>query len=145
MSLQYPPQVGDVLLCDYPEWVDNGDLAIGEMQKRRLVVVLHNRLPYRDRLVAVAPFSTTPPRQSVAYQCKVTFEKPPPDPFSSLIKWAKADMINTVSYDRLSLPYDGKDAATSRRKYVKIRLPKEDMEKIKRCVCISLGLQTLTP
>lgn len=144
MTLQYPPQIGDILLCDYPEWSELGDLEKGEMQKRRMVVVLHNRLPYRSGLATVIPLSTSAPRAEVQYQCKVVFEKSPPEPFTGLIKWAKADMLNTVSYERLSLPYDGRCEETSRRKYVKMRLSKDQMRDIRRALCVALGMESLT-
>lgn len=144
MPLQYPPQIGDVLLCDYPQWTELGDLEQGEMQKRRLVVVLHNRLPKRSGLVTVVPLSTSAPHKDIKYQCKIVFECSPPPPFEGLIKWAKADMINTVSYARLSLPYDGKCSETRRRKYVKIRLTKNQMLDIRTCLCIALGMESLT-
>jgi len=144
MPLQYPPQVGDLLLCDYPQWIELGDLEKGEMQKRRLVVVLQNRLPRRCGLVTVIPLSTSAPHHEIDYQCKITFERSPPEPFTGLVKWAKADMINTVSYERLGLPYDGKCTETKKRKYIKIRLEKEQMAEIRKCVCRALGMESLT-
>lgn len=94
-------------------------------------------------LCLVVPFSMTPPHARVQYQCKVDIGTDPPEPFAGQIKWAKADMINTVCYERLSLPYAGRCPDTRKRKYIKIRLPKAEMHKVRCAMMHGLGLPDL--
>ncbi len=115
------------------------------MVKERLVVVVNSRLPKRDRLCSVVPLSTTPACSGVTYQVKIDIGQSPPEPFPGQIKWAKADMMSVVSYDRLNLPYDGRCIKTGRRKYVQIRMPLDQMKLIREAILVSLDLAYLIP
>lgn len=139
MALQFPPKPGLVVICDY----DTG-FREPEMVKRRLAVVMSPRLPHRDRLCTVVPLSASAPRSGIRYQCKVELPVDPPPPFEGRIKWAKADMLATVSYNRLQLPYNGRDQETSRRKYRIINLKPADMRHIRIAMMHALGLDHLT-
>lgn len=52
-------------------------------------------------------------------------------------------MVYTVSFDRLSLPFDGKDAQ-GKRKYELRVLDRADLLKIQECVLHGIGLSSLT-
>lgn len=136
MGLNYPPVLGQILICDYR------DQAPPEMTKRRLVVVMNDRLMGRDGLCAVIPLSTTPPKARLFYQCKI--ELPIAiDAYPGLVKWAKADMIGTVAYRRLSLPY--RRPPKGRRLYQKLILPPEQLTRVRLALLHALQLAHLTP
>jgi hypothetical protein len=66
-----------------------------------------------------------------------------PAPYEGEFKFAKADMLSTLSYDRLNMPFAGKDGA-GKRKYVKLILASEELVKLRKCILFALGLDTLT-
>ncbi|WP_158285667.1 type II toxin-antitoxin system PemK/MazF family toxin [Pseudohoeflea suaedae] len=138
MALKFPPAIGLVVICNY----DTG-FKPPEMVKRRLAVVVSERLPYRDGLCTVVPLSTTPSRSGIRYQCKVELPVDLPDTFSGAVKWAKADMLATLSYERMSLPFDGR-SGTGRRRYLQIRLPPAELRKIQSAMLHALSLEHLT-
>ncbi|WP_200291375.1 hypothetical protein [Rhodospirillum rubrum] len=53
-------------------------------------------------------------------------------------------MLATVSYNRLSLPYTGRDPVTSKRKYLKIILEADELTKVRKAMLCALGLDLLT-
>lgn len=57
--------------------------------------------------------------------------------------WVKADMICSVSFDRLSLPYIGKDAQ-GKREYDVRRIADDDLRRIQVCVLNGMGFARLT-
>lgn len=138
MPIRFPPVPGQVLVCNY----DTG-FKPPEMVKERLVVVVSPRLPYRDDLCTVVPLSTTPPRSNILYQCKVLLPFSAPPPYEGAFKFAKADMLATLGYNRLNMPYAGKDSG-GKRKYVKLVLAAEELAKLRKCILFALGLDTLT-
>jgi len=139
MTLKFPPVLGQILECDYSR-----GFVPPEMVKKRLVVVVSPRLPHRDFLCNVVPLSTTPPRKDVLYQCKIQLPFAPPRPFSAIYAFAKADMFSAVSYKRLSMPHEARDSRTGKRRYVKIILTPEEMNKIRYAMLHALGLSSLT-
>jgi len=138
MPIQFPPKAGQVLICNY-----NTGFKEPEMVKERLAVVVSPRLPHRDHLCTVVPLSTTPPRAGLKYQCKVELPFTAPHPYEGQFKFAKADMLATVAYSRLSMPYDGKDQG-GKRKYLKIVLDQGELQKVHTCILHALGLESLT-
>ena len=58
--------------------------------------------------------------------------------------WVKADMISTVSFDRLNLIGIGRDHE-GKRKYIQKIIDKSDLDGIHQCVLHALGLSSLTP
>ena len=138
MPLQFPPRVGDIVECDWSR-----GFVEPEMVKKRLAVIISPRLPHRDRLCHVVPLSTTPPPAGIRYQCSVTLRDDPPMPYQGRVKWAKADMINTVSYDRCNLPSFPRYPRTNRRKYYQERLDHAELNKIKHALFDALGLASL--
>ncbi|WP_408901575.1 type II toxin-antitoxin system PemK/MazF family toxin [Pararoseomonas indoligenes] len=127
------------MICNY-----NSGFREPEMVKERLAVVVSPRLPHRDRLCTVVPLSTTPARAGIRYQCKIMLPTPAPAPYEGTLKWAKADMLATVCYDRLTLPYTGRDPVGGKRKYLKIIVPESGMQDIRLAMLHALGMESLT-
>lgn len=139
MSLQFPPTPGMVVICNY-----NTGFREPEMVKERLAVVVSPRLPHRDGLCTVVPLSTTPARSGIRYQCKIELPFEAPPPYEGKIKWAKADMMATVAYRRLTLPYTSRDQSSGNRKYLKIVLAVDELTKVRKAMLFALGLDPLT-
>jgi uncharacterized protein YifN (PemK superfamily) len=77
------------------------------------------------------------------YHYQLKLNEPLPEPYDNPISWVKGDMLTTVSFDRLSFPYIGKDS-NGKRKYI-IRIVSDiDLLKIRECVLHSLALSRLT-
>jgi len=139
MALKFPPKPGLIVICDYTT-----GFRAPEMVKERLAVVISPRLPYRDRLCTVVPLSTTPAKAGIRYQCRIELPQEAPSPYEGRIKWAKADMLATVCFDRLGLPYTGRDRLTGKRKYFQILVSENELMRVQRAVLHSLGLDSLT-
>ncbi|MEQ8598450.1 MAG: type II toxin-antitoxin system PemK/MazF family toxin [Devosia sp.] len=139
MAIKYPPVLGQILVCNY-----STGFKPPEMVKERLVAVVSPRLPHRDGLCTVVPLSMTPSRSGIRYQCKVELPYEAPAPYDGKFKFAKADMLATVAYERLDMPYEGRDKSTRQRKYLKIILAPEELIKLHRCILHALGLDALT-
>lgn len=139
MGLKFPPKPGQIVICDY----DTG-FKPPEMVKTRLAVVVSPRLPHRDGLATLVPLSTTPAKPDILYQCKIELPFGAPPPFAGKVKWAKADMLATLSFDRLTLPYTGRDPATGKRKYLQNILAEEELNKVRAALLYALGLGDLT-
>ncbi|WP_192845092.1 type II toxin-antitoxin system PemK/MazF family toxin [Aureimonas sp. AU20] len=138
--MKFLPQRGAIVVCDY-----STGFQPPEMVKRRLAVVVSPKLPNRDNLCAVIPLSTTPPKAGVTYQCRVRMPADPPAPFEGTEKWAKADMLATVSCHRLDFLRIGVDRTTGQRIYYRHTLAAEEMRKIEAALLAGLGLDHLTP
>lgn len=134
MPLNYPVAPGVILLCDY-----STGFRPPEMVKLRPAVVISPRLPHRGRLCTVVPLSGTPPRSEVDYQCRIELEAPLPEPFPQAVWWAKADMLSTVSFDRLDL-FRTKRDPMGKRKYLQPKVSPAIMENIRQAVLFSLGM-----
>lgn len=139
MGLKFPPTPGLIVICDY----DTG-FKPAEMIKGRLGVVVSPRLPHKDKLCTIVPPSITASKSGIHYQCRIELPIDPPAPYQGRIKWAKADMMATVSYQRLSLPYTSRDPNTGKRKYLQIRVVADDMVKVRKAMLFALGLDNLT-
>jgi uncharacterized protein YifN (PemK superfamily) len=79
----------------------------------------------------------------MSYHCRLEFDEPLPPPHDSPFQWVKADMLATVSFQRLSLPRKGKDGKGKREYVVKI-LEEKDLRNIRECILCALGLSDLT-
>lgn len=137
MAIKFNPAQGSILICDF------SGFKTPEMVKRRPVVVVSPRLRTRNNLCTVVPVSTTPPDRVMPYHFKLHIEPPLPDPYPEPQVWVKADMVYTVSYDRLYLPSNGKDAS-GKRIYDQRIIDAADLLKIQACILHALGLTTLT-
>ncbi len=92
-GIQFHPKKGSVLICDF-----RGH-EVPEIIKKRPVVVITPKLPYRNGLAMVVPLSTTPPEHDVDYVVKLhgyygnDMNKPQ--------QYAKCDLVSSVSFKRL--------------------------------------------
>jgi mRNA interferase MazF len=137
MTLQYHPEIGTIVICDFRGFIPP------EMIKRRPAVVISPRFRQRNRLCTIVPLSTTPPSPIMPYHYKLKLDEPLPKPYNSDFHWVKGDMLATVSFDRLSLPYRGKDVNGKRDYIVKI-IEDIDLRNIRKCVLHALALFHLT-
>jgi mRNA interferase MazF len=137
MPLRVHPEQGTILICDFRGFV------APEMIKRRPVVVISPRLRRRQRLCTVIPLSTTAPNPVETYHHKLHVDPVLPRPYNAKFHWVKADMVYTVSFDRLFLPFEKKDD-DGKRVYDTRVVDKADLLKIQQCMLHGLGLTTLT-
>ena len=138
MALRYHPKTGTIVICDY-----NTGFLPPEMTKRRLAVVISPQFKRRNNLCTVIPFSTTPPDTIMPYHYLLHLNPTLPPPYNSTEQWVKADMLATVSFNRLSLPFSGK-GVDGKRQYIKKILKGHDFESIQRCMLNAVGLNRLT-
>jgi uncharacterized protein YifN (PemK superfamily) len=137
MGIQFHPGQGTILICDFD------GMKPPEMVKRRPVVVVSPRLRKREGLCAIVPLSSTEPKDVAPYHFKLHVTPPLPEPYSNTFHWVKADMIYTVGFSRLFMPFDGKDDSGKRRYDIRV-IDKADLIKIQGCILHSLGLHELT-
>jgi len=137
MAVSYHPGQGAILLCDYQ------GSQTPEMDKKRPVVVLCNHIHARPNLCTVVPLSTSPPTSMMPYHFKLFTIPPLPAPYNSEFHWVKADMINAVSFQRLSLPFKGKDNNGKRIYDIRV-LDKGEFRSVQQAVLNGLGLTQLT-
>lgn len=134
MSLPFNPMPGTIVICDFRGFVPP------EMVKRRPAIVVSPRLRRRDRLCTVVPISTTPPNRVEDYHHLLKMVPPLPRPFDADTCWVKADMLYTVSYDRLDLPHEKNPCG--KRIYITRLIPAEDLREIRQCILFGLGLNS---
>ena len=101
MTIQFNPEQGTIVVCDFAGFV------APEMIKRRPVVVVSPRLRKRDGLCTVVPLSTTPPKEIAPYHFKLHVAPVLPPPYDEPFHWVKADIIYTLSFNRLHLMFNG--------------------------------------
>lgn len=87
--------------------------------------------------------STTEPQKIEAYHYRLHTIPPLPKPYDSTFHWVKADMLYTVSFDRLTLLSMGKDAS-GKRLYDQRVVDRPDMLMIQSAVLHGLGMTALT-
>lgn len=122
-GIQFHPRKGSVLICDF-----SGN-KIPEIVKKRPVVVLTPRLPYRDGLAIVVPLSTTPPKHKVPYVAELSENY-----LGNKDKmYAKCDLLCSVSFQRLDRIKVGY------RKYDTPKMSDEDFIKVIKGVKSALG------
>lgn len=136
MPLKYPAVPRTILLCDY----SLGGFRAPEMVKLRPAVVITGRLPRRNNLHTVVPLSGTPSDERNLHHCKIQLPSPLPAPFDETIWWVKADMIATVSLERLDLFRTGRDQHGKRKYLNGLRVSEEQFASIKAAIGHALGL-----
>jgi len=137
MPLKYHPEQGTIVICDFSEFVSP------EMTKRRPAVIISPRLRKREGLCTIVPLSTTQPKEIAPYHFKLHTDPSLPKPYDAKFHWVKADMIYTVSFTRLSLPFSRKDSNGKRIYDVRV-IDQADLLKIRQCVLHAIGLTSLT-
>ncbi len=135
MAIDYHPQQGAILICDFD------GMKTPEIIKRRPVIVISPRFRNRGKLCTIVPLSTTAPRTIEKYHYQIELCPSLPKPYDEPLKWAKCDMIYTVSFERLFKPFIGKDDKGNRI-YDERIIDKAELEKIQECVKHGLGLIT---
>lgn len=138
MPLKYHPKTGTIVICDY-----NTGFISPEMIKRRLAIVISPQFKRRNNLCTVVPFSTTPPNPIMPYHYLLKLSQTLPPPYNSTEQWVKADMLATVSFNRLTLPSNGK-GLSGKRQYIHIIIDGLDFISIQKCVLNAIGLNNLT-
>ena len=91
----------------------------------------------------MVPLSTTPPSEIANYHYKLILDPPLPAPNDAPHCWVKADMLYTVSFDRLMLPFEGKDKS-GKRIYDQRVLSQDEFRSIQKCLLHGVGLSMLT-
>lgn len=132
--LPYHPKQGEVLRCDYT------GLVPPEMDKVRCVVVLSPKFINRPNLCTVVPLSTTPPDTPEAYHVLLDRD-PAPDACGAPV-WAKCDMLMTVSFNRLSAFWSGRQP-DGKRRYVARHVSGLELGKMRQATLAALGLSHL--
>lgn len=133
MAINFVPHCGTILICKFD------GLLEPEMTKRRPVVVVSPKSKERRGLCTVVPLSTTDPRPVKSHHYKLKTAPPLPEPYNSDWHWVKADMLYTMSYQRLSMPLIGKDESGNRI-YDDRVVSEEDLDAIRKCILNGLGI-----
>ncbi len=129
MPLPFQPPPGTIWMCDF-----NTGFKAPEMVKRRPVVVISPPPKHMTHLCTIVPLSTVVPV--------------PVEPFHHLMdprsltglhrtgeSWAKCDMVYTISLQRLN-------RVGGRNGPGRIQVLDDDLNAIRECVKIALGLDT---
>ena len=136
VAIKYSPKAGQILMCDF-----HGFTA-PEMIKNRPVLVLATR-PNGHRLVSITCLSTASPTPIEKHHFKLDAKHLPKSKFfKEKDTWIKADMIYTVSFDRLELIRIGSNQG--KRIYFQDRLGRETMKKVYSCMLHGLNLGALS-
>ena len=130
-GLQFHPHAGTVLICDF-----RGNIK-PEIVKKRPVIVVTPRLPYRSHLCAVVPTSTTPPDHPQPYHVRLSKNYHPNEQDDWPV-WAKCDLLANVSLARLDRFKVGL------RKYHAPRISHEDLRAVRIGLLHALGFPALT-
>lgn len=136
MSLTYPVKPRTILLCDY----SLGGFRAPEMVKRRPAVVVTGALPRRNNLHTVVPLSGTESDPRNLYHCKIDLAEPLPEPFGEKVWWVKADMIATVSFERLDLFRTKRDQYGRRKYLTNLKVSEAQFDQILDSIRHALGL-----
>mgnify|MGYP000636856461 CR=1 FL=1 len=127
MGLKFYPRAGQIFVGDFT------DLAVPEITKKRPIIVISPRLPYRSELVAVVPISTRPPVHDLPFVHKLSRNYTPWGD-ADLESWAKCDLVMNIALRRLSAFKIG------RRNYTYPTLDPEELKAVRRAVLAGLGL-----
>ncbi len=128
MALKYAPNIGTLMICDFR------DTVAPEINKRRPVVLLAHS---SNKLCTVVPCSTTEPNPIEPWHYLMLTTNPLPRPYAAEYYWVKCDMIFVASFERLTIPFNGKDA-NGKRKLVVQSVSEEELAAIRRCVARAL-------
>jgi uncharacterized protein YifN (PemK superfamily) len=140
MAITFIPTAGDVIMCEFgPDpasivtpGVMRGPLAVKpEIWKFRQAVVVSSF----GRLAIVVPFSTSQPNTAKNYHVHIAAGT---YPFLTTASdsWLKADLIETVSHDRL-------DRCQVAGKYQRVRLTPAHLMALRAACLHSMGLGRL--
>lgn len=122
--INYTPKNGTILLCDYKGMVPP------EMVKLRPVIFVTS---VSKRLGIIVPLSTTEPKIKMPWHCEIRLSEDITEYFTATACWAKCDMSMAASFDRLSLPFLGKDHG--RRVYKDMQISPDELFKVRTGIC----------
>jgi uncharacterized protein YifN (PemK superfamily) len=141
MAIKYPPDMSEILLCDFVQAKEQSlqGFVVPEMIKRRPVAVVST--PEYGRCVVVC-LSATTPKHRKPWHYEINWEPLLPSPYDkSPTCWALGDHVYTASYKRLSLFPGGKDPQ-GKRIYLKRYLRPEQLGGIRAAIREALFLET---
>jgi len=131
MTLPFNPSQGLIVICDFD------GLKAPEMVKRRPSIVVSPRSRRSTGLCTVIPCSATAPVPELAHHFQLGINPPLPQPYPEPNVWVKCDMIYTVSFARLNLPWYR--AVDGSRQYINQYVSEDDLLSIQRCMLTYLG------
>lgn len=131
--IKFHPDPGTILICEFH------GMVVPEMVKRRPVITLSPRRRHGSNLVTVVPLSLTPPGTVQAYHFEIEVCPPLPAPYQSPKMWVKSDMVYTVSFSRLHVPFAGKDSSGKRVQDIRV-LSIETLRQLRSSVCEAMLL-----
>lgn len=143
MVLKYTPKVGEVVECNFGEFLQPPPRPIfdglipPEIRKQRMVVVLNGRLP--NGCCLVVPVSSSGNKNAVDRGLHVhlsTHLFTPTHFYDKRDRWALAECITHVSKDRLS-------QIKQRGAPISTFLPREKVREIQRAVIKIIGASSL--
>jgi len=137
LALQFHPDLGTIVICDFSG-------IQPEMVKRRPAIIISPRFRNRNGLCTVVPLSTTPPNPIMPYHYQLAVAPTLPAPYDSPSHWVKCDMFATVSFQRLNLPFNSRDALGKRRYDIRV-IGADDLKEIRKCMLHAIDLSFLTP
>lgn len=143
MALNYTPKVGEVLECDFGEFLVPplqpifNALVPPEIRKRRMVLVLNGRLP--NGCTLVVPISST--NNPNAVQRGIHVNLPPAlftvtNFYDARDRWALAECITHVSKDRL---FQIKDRGVP----IPTHLPRDKVTEVQKAVIKTMSAASL--
>lgn len=99
MGLTYHPKPGEIFMCEFPT-----EYLHGEMIKKRPVIILNTKIPSRPTLVNIVPISMTAPDPVCSHHVSINRMYLPRGLRDKIgDRWAKCDMVYTMSIERLEL------------------------------------------
>ena len=135
MPIKHPPYSGQIIICDYTGFI------VPEMVKKRPVVVVSPKPRSANRLCVVIPLSTTAPHNLESHHIEIVL----PDELVSIAGfskkcWAKCNMINTVSYQRLELVRFSRNAS-GKRNYSYHRVGEDVLFNLRKAAAGTFGIK----
>lgn len=137
MPIQYHPEPGAIVLCDFTD-----GFKPPEMCKLRPVVILSRKISNKHNLCTVVSLSTSEPLSIMPYHKKIDLPKGIPERYLRKPTWVKGDMINAVGFHRLDLIRLGKNDK-GKRKYFTKTLDKKNYQLVQKCVLQAMGMSHL--
>lgn len=136
MPIQFHPNPGEILLCDFPS-----EHQHGEMVKKRPVIILNRKIKGRPQLVNVVPISMTPPTEICEHHVEIGRMAMPKGLRDTVgARWAKCDMVYTLSINRLERVL-GPRGRNGRRTSDTGSLPKAKLLEVRLATAACLGVR----
>ncbi|MGL5031998.1 MAG: type II toxin-antitoxin system PemK/MazF family toxin [Aeromonas sp.] len=148
MAISYSPKVGELLECNYGDFLYEDDGTINrknyngrippEMVKNRLVVVLNGKISGGSTIIV--PISSTQDLGKIAQGLHIPIPQEHiqvTNFYDQRDRWAKADLVQQVSKERL---FKVKDANGV---HITQYLPRDLMENIQKAVVTAISAKSL--